>query len=227
MPNKFREYQLYPVKYYSGSDARISFGGVPISDIVSIQYTLQEPIVPIYGYASYTYDCVARGARLVTGSFRINFVENFHIAEVMNTLQGRNIYNTSPVISIDEDTSKEDIMAWIEGQDLTNVQETANKMSSKIWGKTEDKINNYRDTFFVKNSNKDLTKYGFDVIINYGEELRQFTNFDGDNLPATVQVINGVHLTSVAQIIQPTGECIFEEYGFIAKDLNNTISGGK
>lgn len=55
--------------YYSGTDIRIYFGDNWIDEIVEIEWTMQEQLAPIYGFASYTWDKVARGNRFVQGSF--------------------------------------------------------------------------------------------------------------------------------------------------------------
>ena len=72
---KQTEYQYFPEDYFSGSDVTVYFGDVWADDIVSLSFTLEEKVLPIYGYASYTYDEVARGNRLVSGQFTVAFKE--------------------------------------------------------------------------------------------------------------------------------------------------------
>ena len=71
--------------YYSGTDIRIYFGDNWIDEIVEIEWTMQEQLAPIFGYASYTWDKVARG----TGWFKffsINFKEAGYLQTVLNSL---------------------------------------------------------------------------------------------------------------------------------------------
>lgn len=69
------EHQLFPEEYFSGCDVTIYFGDIFVSEISGLQFELQEKVNPIYGYASKTWDAVARGSRIVTGSFKIPFRE--------------------------------------------------------------------------------------------------------------------------------------------------------
>lgn len=59
--------------YYSGSDVRFEFDGIPIDEICGLSYRVTELVVPHYGYASYTRLGVSRGVRSVQGSILFNF----------------------------------------------------------------------------------------------------------------------------------------------------------
>ena len=78
------EYQLFPEEYFSGCDITIYFGDIFVSEISGLQFELQEKVNPIYSYASRTYDTVARGSRIVTGSFKIPFREAGYIESIMS-----------------------------------------------------------------------------------------------------------------------------------------------
>jgi hypothetical protein len=83
------EYQRFNNDYFSGADVRIYFGDIWIDEITSLQFDLREQVQPIYGYASYTWDKVARGTRIIQGSFSINFRESFYLHSAMNSLQSK------------------------------------------------------------------------------------------------------------------------------------------
>lgn len=68
-------YRTYPYDYFTGTNARIFFGDVWVDDIVSINYTASQTKEPIFGYASQTFDAVARGVVSVQGSFSVAFKE--------------------------------------------------------------------------------------------------------------------------------------------------------
>jgi len=58
----------------------------------------------------------------------------------------------------------------------------------------------------------------------YGPEARRQKKSLGDLSPkTTVQSINGVHLTSVSMVIGADGQPLYEQYAFMAKDLNGNI----
>lgn len=77
------EHQWFPREYFSGSDVVIYFGDTFLSELNGLQFSIEEKVLPVYGYASYTWDEVARGSRYVTGSFRIPFVEAGYLETIL------------------------------------------------------------------------------------------------------------------------------------------------
>lgn len=80
------EYQYFPEEYFSGSDITVYFGDIWLDELSALSFTLYEPVKPIHGYASYTWDAVARGARYVEGQFRIPFKEAGYLTVVLEHL---------------------------------------------------------------------------------------------------------------------------------------------
>lgn len=80
-------FQTYPYDYFCGTNAKVFFGDVWVDDIVSIQYTVNQGKEPIYGYASQTFDAVARGTVIVQGSFSISFKEMGYLNVVQRLLE--------------------------------------------------------------------------------------------------------------------------------------------
>ena len=80
---KQTEYQYFPEDYFSGADITIYFGDIFVDDITGLEFSLQERVQPVYGYNSYTYDSVARGQRLIQGSFTIAFREAGYIYRIL------------------------------------------------------------------------------------------------------------------------------------------------
>ena len=79
----FVEYQVYPEDYFNGCDVSVYFGDVWVDDIAAIQFRVSEEVQPIFGYNSYVWDAVARGKRLVQGSFRIHFRESNYLNKIL------------------------------------------------------------------------------------------------------------------------------------------------
>lgn len=77
------EYQLFPEEYFSGCDVTVYFGDIFVSDISALQFELQEKVNPVFGYASRTWDAVARGNRMVSGYFKIPFKEAGYIETIL------------------------------------------------------------------------------------------------------------------------------------------------
>ena len=62
-----RDYNAFATEYFSGTDITVEINGKK-TEVAAIDYTLQEQLKPIYGYASRVFDDVAVGSRIVVGS---------------------------------------------------------------------------------------------------------------------------------------------------------------
>ena len=82
-------FQLEPYDYYCGTNARVFFGDIWVDDIVTIQYNIKQDKEPIYGYASQTFDAVARGVILAQGSFTIAFKEMGYLNLIQGVLEAQ------------------------------------------------------------------------------------------------------------------------------------------
>lgn len=70
---------IFIEEFFSGPDVKIYLDGKETREISYLQYSIQEQLKPIYGYASRTFDDVAVGSRIVVGSFQIplnNYANN-------------------------------------------------------------------------------------------------------------------------------------------------------
>lgn len=93
-PNRV-EHQLFPEEYFSGSDITIYMGDIFVSDISRFEFTLQEAVKPIFSYASYTWDCVARGSRMIQGTLTIPFKESGYLSTILGHIGQLVTNNTS------------------------------------------------------------------------------------------------------------------------------------
>lgn len=84
--------------YWGGLDARIYANDVLLDEILVLQYTLQEAVLPLFSYASYVYDSVMHGARRVQGSFTINYKRESYLFELLRVLkrESREAKNSAP-----------------------------------------------------------------------------------------------------------------------------------
>ena len=71
--NAFTVHNFHNRRYYSSIDATILLNGSPVDESVMIQWTVEEQTMPLFGYNSYLWDDVAKGNRIVSGQFAINF----------------------------------------------------------------------------------------------------------------------------------------------------------
>lgn len=109
IPNKDDyENNLFVEEYYSSTDTKIYMNDVEQSEVQYINYAVQEQLKPIYGYASRTWDEVAIGNRIVTGSFRMTIknpnrnstIEEIKHAASDSTTQDNLNYNEREVIEL-------------------------------------------------------------------------------------------------------------------------------
>lgn len=66
-----REYNTFTEEYFSGADVTLYLGNEKMVQVTGLQYSIQEQLKPMYGYASRVFDEVAIGNRIVIGSFRV------------------------------------------------------------------------------------------------------------------------------------------------------------
>lgn len=73
-------------RYYSSLDLELYFSGIYIDEIVHLQYTAAQNVLPLFGFNSYVYDEVALGSRLIQGSFAINFTRPRYLFDIIETI---------------------------------------------------------------------------------------------------------------------------------------------
>lgn len=78
-------------RYYSTIDAEIYFGNNYVEDVVALDWTVNQNTTPLFGYNSYTYDEVARGARIIEGTFGINFISPNYLFKILEAAQEESI----------------------------------------------------------------------------------------------------------------------------------------
>lgn len=225
------EYQIFGSEYFSNADVKIYFGDIWIDDATSFSFSLQEQVLPIYGYHSYTYDAIARGNRLIQGAFSINFKSVGYLNEVLN--------NAHAILYAMEKGEQENIIQpeFYETMNLSEILELLGKDSfdqiadeyeRALWGYEEGSehyLTNDRQPYFRQD------QLGFDIRIHYGavSEMADYIGrdryIDSSLKPnVTVEVINGVQLTGLQKQIATSdqGAPIQEVYSFIARDYNGT-----
>lgn len=255
MPQNIKETTYQEVKgfskeYFSGAQVQIYFGDTFIEEAVALEYSMMENVAPIYGFASHTFDKVARGTRLVQGSFTINFTEAGYLQTVldrlsnkMNTAEGKSTgVNKEDVVKTRWDNGSivgmniEQLMALEDG----DFEAVANLYENAIWGdekNAKSKDFQYRkdDTYFYP-QNVDMTNtsyyqemrdHGFNILVDFGRniDLARVKCMDAlggadKNKVRTKQTIMNVQLTSVSKQMGVDNRPVTETYGFIAKDID-------
>lgn len=73
-------------RYYSSQDVSIYFGDFFIDDACSLQYSVTESAMLLYGYNSYIFDDIAKGSRMIQGQFTINFTHTNYLSKVLSDI---------------------------------------------------------------------------------------------------------------------------------------------
>lgn len=175
------EYQYFPEEYFTGADISIYFNDIFIDEITGLSYSLQETVKPIFGYASYTWDAIARGTRIIQGEFRIAFKEAQYINVVLKTLaenqstiapRSMQLLSNAEVNKFTsgiEDTIEDNLIR--DFGDLTEEQVIERQQKDIYKWKIPMSMESQNDTEQVKELQQRLIKLG------YGWNKRQYTNW--------------------------------------------------
>ncbi len=221
------EYQLFQEQYFSAADIKIFLGDIWIDDAIMVQYTLTEQLLPIYGYASYTYDAMARGQRIVNGAFEINFTSVGYLQQVLANADaieyaiqsGTKGKNFGP--DFFQNTRLDDILTSLGKHSFEQV---ADEYEKALWGEEDAGLATDLESYFPDSD------YGFDLKIYYGPveainkygSKKMYKQMQAKQSPVTVEVINGVQIQGQSKQIATSDESkpITEQYVFQARDLN-------
>lgn len=233
---KMVEYKRFGQDYFSGSDAKIYFDSILVDTVMNIQFSLSENVIPVYGYKSYTFDAIARGNRIIKGSFRIAFKEAYYLHSIANELSyyRENGYRKDVPFSFKETYAENTIESILATSGNKNAfEKLADAYESAMWGdgtsamRQRGQEQNSTSYFYPDPRQKQLHDWGFTIMITYGNIDRESGRGPEGQDPlhphSTVETILGVQLTDVGKVIDASGQPLFEEYGFIAKDLNRDM----
>lgn len=237
------EYQRFKEEYYSGQDARIYFGKIWVDEIVDLRFQLIENAAPIFGYASYTWDAIAKGNRQVSGTFRINFKESYYLHSIINELEYELSGSTkagpiSNTVVPTNGITADHLLKTIENvYSASEFDKLATQFEKSLWGQSSNSaMQNKTDTrgqgsYFTPESTRPKTnEEGFSIVLFYGPYTQTYSaNATKETVATTAKTITGVHITGVSQVIDGSGQPIYEDYTFIARDLDsnaNVMSSG-
>lgn len=207
-----RDYSLFSSEYFTGCDVTLYFGNIWVDEINAITFSVQENILPIFGYNSYTFDALATGNRIVTGSFRVNFTESKYIYSIAEKLANQQI-----PLFIKSNISREQVV--VEKQKF-NI----NKRMVSF-----DEYCDYQESLYWKDKNKILKQgnsniyanKGFDILIVYGD--RTVSSKSIHNLyfkkDSSIIILKDVHIYSVQRVADTSDNPLMEEYQFVARDI--------
>lgn len=228
-PDHRVEYQIFGSEYFSNADVKIYIGDIWVDDATSIAFQLQEQVMPIYGYNSFTYDAVARGQRFVQGQFTVNFKNVGYLHQVLE--------NANAIFYALEKGEQDGLVKpeYYENKTLSEILKTLGKDSfdqiadeyeKAIWGEKDSNelLSSDYSPYFRQDD------FGFDLRVQYGSvsetsgyvQNNTYRSSKNDKSNLTVDMINGVQLTGMSKQISTAdqGAPILEQYTFIARDVN-------
>ena len=214
----------FPADYFAGADVAVYFGDRFVDEVAGLAFALQQQVQPVYGYGSYTYDAMLTGTRLVEGSFRIPFRQAGYLLAVAR--------EASQQLPVDTKTLRQEradlpFRYAFEGH-LTQQEllEVARRASPEALRSLVEQLR--RQTWGEPSAvrlprHQPLLPGGFTITVLYGAPppagLSEALGIAGVLPAGTVLRIEGVQLASVIQQIDPSGNPVFEDYSFLARDL--------
>lgn len=91
--------KAYGIKrYFSSIDTAVYFGADAVEEIVAIDFTIQEPKLPIYGFNSFFANRMIAGRKTITGTFAINFTKTNYLLEILSKIDDSILANEYDII---------------------------------------------------------------------------------------------------------------------------------
>lgn len=222
-------------RYYSSVDVDIYFGEYYIDEIVSLEFQVEQNVMPLFGYNSYVYDDLALGNRIVSGRFAINFTSPkylFNLLEEVALLQEVRLETWASRTGIEVEW---DVEASEDEHDPTDSVVIINKREFNLHEIPGTRITE-EGSIYVTNeknllsaidlggtaghrrlwTNRPLWRQGFDIDIVYGR--RKSETWDKKSQTRDM-VIKDAHIINCAQQFDIAGQPIIEQYNFIARDI--------
>jgi len=194
-----REDNLFIEEYYSGTDTKVYLNGSnEPAEISYINFSVNEQLKPIYGYASRTFDDMAVGSRIVTGVFKMP-IKNPNLQDTYETVvEGKEPQKTT-LEEIEDNNKKE--------EEIKNNTE---------WVGNNDSSTNIQEEYKEETATKTLN-----IVGAPGGDYVLFTLNSGDKYYIEEEIGNNYRIFIINSV---TGK---KEYGWLNKNLLKEFSGQK
>lgn len=73
--------------YYTGANVNVFFENIHVDELDSLGYQESQNVRPVYGYASYAWDALQYGSRLVQGYFRVNLTKSTYLPLILTAIE--------------------------------------------------------------------------------------------------------------------------------------------
>ncbi len=180
----------FSTEYFSGCDINVYINHKKAVEVVGLEFSVQEQVEPIFGYASYTYNKLVKGSRFVSGILTINYTTKNYLIDLLGSPPlPKNIFTVDSSI-------------------------TNKKISDKYIDDVEGKIN----LFWIDSSSEERNKRPFIIENNNGANIKILFGSNHKTEANTSREIVDARFFNPSISTAVSGETIFEHYQFIAKD---------
>lgn len=240
-------FSSYSNDYFTGSQCVIYFGqDIWVDEVIRIGYDYQHEKIPIYGYASTSFDVVVEGRKLVVGRFAINYKEEAYLQLVFEYIKKTKEANLSQDAESALYKNINEVISLLKYQDQnasTDKDDTTKLGEQKILSLLYSSVNSLQDsdkldsefekaalllTSTIWNKGKSMESVGansgdkLECPTNYGpfNIYMTFGDFDSKNSNHTAKKISEVYLTGQSMTVASDSEPLYEVYPFIAKGID-------
>lgn len=226
--------------YYSGLDLQVWFEDYHVDEIINIQYQVSENVLPLYNYASYTYTALAKGTRIIQGSFSINFRDSYTIKELIRRATEQKsvskvhdaVTTVDIPVTLPSSFSTSDVSKILSGTNRVGNDKLIKNLSewykTKFWERVSDSKEapqKFQNTTFFSNAPKGFTMYlkynnkVFDESTISASNYKDLVGYATDSGNRVIEALTDVHITSIGKAIDDSGKNILEVCNFISQDL--------
>lgn len=210
--------------FYAGSDVQVSIEAGSDLPVYALGYQIQQEKVPVYGFASYTYDAVLRGTRIVSGVLSLVTSDHHALHKAITT-----------------SANYRALAAQMNRPDAYNPIRTERDQANlkKYWGGNLD-VDSNQHLFSTHPPFNLLLKFGIqDVSVgdsyevdetvarirsSYGDvdKQRMWTDVNERLVEKPVQridiLLENIDIISKSTQVDSTGQPVMETYTFMARD---------
>lgn len=86
----------YGPTYYTGTQASIWVKDIWVDECKGVQFSANQSMIPVYGYASRFFDMIGKGKVIVQGVFEVNFIDEGYLYAALLEANNRSIKNQDP-----------------------------------------------------------------------------------------------------------------------------------
>jgi endonuclease YncB( thermonuclease family) len=196
------------VQYFTSAQVKLYIGNVWLDELSSIQFACQSNEVPLYGYCSRYADAYGEGRSLVQGQLTLNYTADWYLITVLDNY--RKQLKNSQYSPEKQAAIARTAELLRKGQNLTGSEE--DELSVLMAAVP------YNALPSVKDLVKTPSRKGYDNAVYRQMVFNMVLQFgDGDH--RTIRRLEACRLISNEQIIDQSGQTIFDSYGFVARRL--------